>query len=81
MLSSVDHVMGTQQLLRFATRRATQWYVDIDQVSVRNAMVASTALAQRRLEYIEVEEYLALHQRRHEPRQGVTMHHLVQRTG
>ena len=81
MLSSVDHVMGTQQLLRFATRRATQWYVDIDQASVRNARIASTALAQRRLEYIEVEEYLALHQRRHEPRRGVTVHHLVQRTG
>ena len=81
MLSSVDHVMGTQQLLRFAARHATQWYVDIDQASVRNARLASTALAQRRLEYIEVEEYLALHQRRHEPRRGVTVHHLVQRTG
>ena len=57
--------MGTQQLLRLATRRATRWYVDIDQVSRRNAMVASTALAQRRLEYVEVEEFLALHQRRH----------------
>ena len=42
--------MGTQQLFRFATSRATQWYVDINQVSRRNAMVASTALAQRRLE-------------------------------
>ena len=65
--------MGTQQLLRFATRRAKQWYVDIDQVSCRNAMVASTALAQRRLEYIEIEEFLALRQRRDE--------HLVRRTG
>ena len=58
--------MGTQQLFRFATSRATQWYVDINQVSRRNAMVASTALAQRRLEYIEVEEFLALHQPRHD---------------
>ena len=73
--------MGTQQLLRFATRRATEWYADIDQMSIRNAMVATTALAQRRLEYIEVEEFLALHQRRHEPLRGVTLHHLVQRTG
>jgi len=81
VLSSVELVMGTQQLLRFAARRATQWYADIDQASVRNAMAASTALAQRRLEYIEVEEFLALHQRRHEPRRGVTVHHLVQRTG
>ncbi len=73
--------MGTQQLLRLATRRATRWYVDLDQVSRRNAMVASTALAQRRLEYIEVEEFLALHQVRHEPRLGVTIHHHVRRTG
>ena len=58
--------MGTQQLVRFATKRATQWYVDINQVSRRNAMVASTALAQRRLEHHEVEEFLALHQRRHD---------------
>ena len=81
MLSSVDLVMGTQQLFRFATKRATQWYVDLDQASIRNARVASTALAQRRLEYVEVEEYLALHQRRHEQRRGVIVHHLVQRTG
>jgi hypothetical protein len=73
--------MGTQQLLRFATRRATGWYVDLDQVSRRNAMVASTALAQRRLEYVEVEEFLALHQARHQPRLGVTIHHAVRRTG
>ena len=81
MLPNVKCVMGTQQLLRLATRRATQWYVDIDQVSRRNAMVASTALAQRRLEYVEVEEFLALHQTRHQPRQGVTIHHAVRRTG
>jgi hypothetical protein len=62
-LPTVDLVMGTQRLLRFAARRATQWYVDINQMSRRNAMAASTALAQRRLEYIEVEEFLALHQR------------------
>jgi hypothetical protein len=48
--------MGTQQLLRLATG----WFADLDQVSRRNAMVASTALAQRRLEYVEVEEFLAL---------------------
>ena len=81
MLPTVEHVMGTQQLLRFATRRATQWYVDIDQVSRRNAMVASTALAQRRIEHFEVEEFLALHQSRHEPRRRVMIHHAVRRTG
>jgi hypothetical protein len=73
--------MGAQQLLRFATRHATRWYVDLDQVSRRNAMVASTALAQRRLEYVEVEEFLALHQLRHRPRRDVTIHHAVRRTG
>ena len=81
MLPTVMCVMGTQQLLRFATRRATGWYVDLDQVSRRNAMVASTALAQRRLEYVEVEEFLALHQMRHEPRAGVTIHSAVRRAG
>ena len=80
MLPTVKSVMGTQELLRL-TRRATRWYVDIDQVSRRNAMVASTALAQRRLEYVEVEEFLALHQTRHQPRRGVTIHHAVRRTG
>ncbi len=81
MLPTVIFVMGTQQLLRLAARRATQWYVGIDQVSRRNAMVASTALAQRRLEYVEVEEFLALHQTRHEPRRGGAIHHAVRRTG
>lgn len=81
MLPTVISVMGTQQLLRLATRRATQWYVGIDQESRRNAMVASTALAQRRLEYVEVEEFLALHRTRHQPRRGVTIHHPVRRTG
>jgi hypothetical protein len=66
MVPTVEYVMGTQQLLRFATSRATQWYVDINQVSRHNAMTASTALAQLRLEHIEVEQFLALHQRRHD---------------
>ena len=75
-LPSVILVMGIQKLLRFAAKGATQWY-DLDQASVRNAMVASTALAQRRLEYAEVEEYMARHQRRIDARHGVAM----QRTG
>jgi hypothetical protein len=73
--------MGTQQLLRLATRHAARWYADIDQGSRRNAMVASTALAQRRLEHIEVEEFLVLHQTRHEPRRGALIHSAVRRTG
>jgi hypothetical protein len=38
----------------------THWPVDSQQVSRRNAMVASTALAQRRAELDEVEEFLAI---------------------
>ncbi len=60
--------MGTQQLLRFATRPTTRWFAGLDQVSRRNAKVASTALAQRRLEYLEVEEFLAPHRMRSLPR-------------
>ncbi len=56
--------MGIQELLRLTARRTTQWLADLDQVSRRNAMVASTALAQRRLEHAEVEQFLALHQLR-----------------
>ena len=73
--------MGTQKLLRFASRRATQWYADLDLASRRNAMVASTALAQRRLEYLEVEQFLALHQLRHDALRGRPMEHLARRTG
>ncbi|MGI9084146.1 MAG: hypothetical protein ACR2FE_02505 [Aeromicrobium sp.] len=69
--------MGIQQLLRFATRGTPRWPIGIDQASRRNAMVACTALAQRRLEYVEVEEFLALHQRQLDARRSVAM----QRTG
>jgi hypothetical protein len=44
-------------------------------------MVASTALAQRRHESLEVEEFLALHERHLEARRGITMQHAVRRTG
>jgi hypothetical protein len=36
-----------------------RWAVDSQQHARRNAMVASTALAQRRAELTEVEDYLA----------------------
>jgi hypothetical protein len=45
--------------------------------SRRNALVASTALTQRRREHLEVEEFLARHQRRHDARAVVA----VRRTG
>jgi hypothetical protein len=40
---------------------ATQWPVRSQQRARRNALVASTALAERRRERLEVEEYLARH--------------------
>ena len=39
-------------------RAARTWPVESQQRSRRNAMIASTALAQRRAELIEVEDYL-----------------------
>ncbi|GAB2881350.1 hypothetical protein [Nocardioides pacificus] len=42
-----------------ASARAAAWSVQSQQGSRRNAMIASTALAQRRAELNEVEEYLA----------------------
>jgi hypothetical protein len=76
-----ETVKGTQKLGRFVTRRATHWFDDLQQASLRNAMVASTALAQSRHESLEVEEFLALHERHQEARRGVTMQHAVRRTG
>ncbi|GCD92308.1 hypothetical protein [Nocardioides sp. LS1] len=40
-------------------RHLTQWPVESQQVARRNAMIASTALAQRRAERDEVEDFLA----------------------
>lgn len=45
----------TQHLFASVTR----WSVDSQQRARRNAMIASTALAQRRAELDEVEEFLA----------------------
>lgn len=42
-------------------RRVTEWHVRSQQVSRRNALIASTALAARRRELIEVDEFLDNH--------------------
>ena len=47
------------QQLRSVSRRATRWPVASQEVARRNAMLASTALTQRRIERLEVEEFLA----------------------
>ena len=44
-----------------------------EEVAIRNAMVASTALTQRRRELIEVEEFLARHRRQYDARVGVAV--------
>lgn len=49
-------------------RAVLAWPVASQQRSRRNAMVASTALAERRLERLQAEQYLAAHARRHRVR-------------
>jgi len=56
---SVSAVAPLTNLVHRAERRLDRWSVDSQQHARRNAMVASTALAQRRAERLEVEEYLA----------------------
>ena len=51
-----------------ALRAATHWPVASQQVARRNALVSSTALASRRQELADVEEFLARHTARHTAR-------------
>ncbi|WP_395657506.1 hypothetical protein [Nocardioides sp.] len=51
--------MVVTHLLRRPIGAVRRWPVESQQRSRRNAMVASTALAQRRAELDEVEEFLA----------------------
>lgn len=60
--------MSLQQQIKTFTRRAARWHVLSQETARRNAMVASTALTQRRIELAEVEEFLALHQRQFDVR-------------
>ncbi len=69
--------MAITQHLRSATghaARATRvhvlarWHVRSHEVSRRNAMIATTALAQRRFEREEVEEFLRRHRRSYDAR-------------
>jgi hypothetical protein len=45
----------------FLRIRSSAWFPGSQQHARRNALVASTALTQRRLERLEVEEFLAEH--------------------
>ena len=47
---------------------AAQWHLTSQQQSRRNALVASTALTERRRELLDVEQFLAEHARMQAPR-------------
>lgn len=47
---------------RSSLQALTQWHVRSQQIARRNAMMASTALAERRREHIEAEEFLRSYQ-------------------
>jgi hypothetical protein len=54
--------MSLQQMQRTPwrlVRAAAQWHLTSQQQSRRNALVASTALTERRRELLDVEEFLA----------------------
>ena len=54
--------MSLQQMQRTPwrlVRAAAQWHLTSQQQSCRNALVASSALTERRRELLEVEEFLA----------------------
>ena len=56
--------MTLQQIQRTPWRlvsAAAQWHLTSQQQSRRNALVASTALTERRRELLDVEEFLAAH--------------------
>lgn len=55
---------------RAILRAVTHWHIDSQQTARRNALVATTALTERRRERQDVEEFLALHARRWEAAQG-----------
>jgi hypothetical protein len=64
--------MAIHEHLWAAAVRVTRLHVHAQDVAIRNARVASTALTQRRAELAEVEEFLARHRRRYDARQAVT---------
>ncbi|QNN52049.1 hypothetical protein [Nocardioides mesophilus] len=55
--------MRIDQQLRGLARDLSRWPVASQETARRNAMVASTALTQRRRELDEVEEFLRRHHR------------------
>jgi hypothetical protein len=61
-----------RQIPQQIVNAVTRWPVDSQLRSRRNALVASTALTQRRRETLEVEAFLAASRARHDARVGRT---------
>ena len=62
--------MGIHLQLWQATLEVARLHLRSQEGAIRNAMLASTALTQRRHERDEVEEFLVRHQRQYAARQG-----------
>ncbi len=60
-MNVASHLIGRP--LREMVEAVRRWPVESQRAARRNAMVASTALAQRRAELAEVEEFLASRRR------------------
>lgn len=67
--------MAIHQRLWTATSRLARVHVHSQETAIRNAMVASTALTQRRIELTEVEAFLARHRRQFDARAAVAAQH------
>jgi hypothetical protein len=64
---TLQHLQRTPRRLVTAGRRMATWHVTSQQQARRNALVASTALTQRRRELLDVEDFLAEHAARRGP--------------
>jgi hypothetical protein len=60
-ITAVAQAARAVRVVPKAARRALSWPVASQEVARRNAMLAGTALTQRRVERLEVEEFLAAH--------------------
>jgi hypothetical protein len=64
---TLQQLQRTPRRLVVAGRRMAAWHVTSQQQARRNALVASTALTQRRRELLDVEDFLAEHAARRGP--------------
>jgi hypothetical protein len=74
---TVRTVTSVVQRVRIAGHRAVRWPVASQEVARRNAMLAGTALTQRRIERLEVEEFLATYLEQRAARRPALAHRAV----